>query len=56
MSGIEGNKRLLEAGLVEQVSRYSISKGKDVLQWVITKKRREVWEDAPAQRRFIPIT
>ena len=38
MSGIEGNKRLLEAGLVEQVSRYSISKGKDVLQWVITKK------------------
>lgn len=38
MSGIEGNKRLLEAGLVEQVSRYSRSKGKDVLQWVITKK------------------
>lgn len=38
MSGQEGNKRLLEAGLIEKVTRYSKSKGKDVPQWVITKK------------------
>lgn len=38
MSGQEGNKRLLEAGLIEQVTRHSKSKGKDVPQWVITKK------------------
>lgn len=38
MSGQEGNKRLLEAGLIEQVTRHSRSKGKDVSQWVITKK------------------
>lgn len=38
MSGQEGNKRLLEAGLIEKVTRYSKSKGRDVSQWVITKK------------------
>ena len=38
MSGQEGNRRLLEAGLIEQVTRHSKSKGKDVPQWVITKK------------------
>lgn len=38
MSGQEGNRRLLEAGLIEQVTRHSKSKGKDVPQWIITKK------------------
>ena len=38
MSGQEENRRLLEAGLIEQVTRHSKSKGKDVPQWVITKK------------------
>ena len=41
MSGQEGNKKLLEAGLIEQVSRYSRSRGKEVQNWIITDKGKK---------------